>query len=66
MQAIMQWVPLIKKVQGAGKSIIVDLKLSELEEFINAMDSPKGIYLWIDSDDEEEQMAIIKRLELWH
>jgi hypothetical protein len=29
------------------------------------MDSPKGIYLWIDSDDEEEQLAIIKRLEQW-
>lgn len=66
MQAIMQWVPLIKEVLAAGKSIIVDLKHSELEDFIGAMDGPKGIYLWIDSDDEEEQMAIIKRLERWH
>lgn len=65
MQAIMQWVPLVKKVQAAGKSIIVDLKLEELEAFIEAMDSPKGIYLWIDSNDEEEQLAIIKRLEQW-
>ena len=65
-QAIMQWVPLIKKVLAAGKSIIVDLKHKELEEFIAAMDSPIGIYLWIDSDDEEEQVAIIKRLEKWH
>jgi hypothetical protein len=64
-QAIMQWVPLIKKVLDAGKSIIVDLKLDELEDFIAAMDSPEGIYLWIDSDDEEEQLAIIKRLEQW-
>jgi hypothetical protein len=51
-QAIMQWVPLIKKVLAAGKSIIVDLQHSELEDFIAAMDSPKGIYLRIDSDDE--------------
>ena len=64
-QAIMQWVPLIKKVLAAGRSIIVDLKHGELEEFIAAMDSPNGIYLWIDSDDEEEQLAIIKRLEQW-
>jgi len=61
----MQWVPLIKKVLAAGKSIIVDLRHSELEDFIAAIDSPKGIYLWIDSDNEEEQLAIIKRLERW-
>jgi hypothetical protein len=66
MQAIMQWVPLINKVLAAGKSIIVDLKYSELEDFIGAMDSPKGLYLWIDSNDEEEQLAIISRLNRWH
>lgn len=66
LQAIMQWIPLIKKVLAAGKSIIVDLQHSELEDFIAAMDSPKGIYLWINSNDEEEQLAIMKRLEKWH
>jgi len=65
-QAIMQWVPLIKQVLAAGKSIIVDLQHSELEDFIAAMDSPKGIYLWINSNDEAEQLAIIKRLEQWY
>ncbi len=65
LQAIMQWVPLIKKVQAAGKSIIVDLQHSELEDFIDAMDSPKGIYLWINSNDEEEQLSIINRLKKW-
>ncbi|MCG3210731.1 MAG: hypothetical protein FOGNACKC_04362 [Anaerolineae bacterium] len=64
-QPIMQWVPLIKKVLAAGKSIIVDLQHSELEAFIDAMDSPKGIYLWISSNDEDEQLAIIRRLEKW-
>jgi hypothetical protein len=64
-QAIMQWVPLIKKVLAAGKSIIVDLQHQELEDFIAATDSPKGIYLWINSNDQAEQLAIIKRLEKW-
>ncbi len=36
-QPIMQWVPLIERVQAAGKSIIVDLKLSELEAFMSAV-----------------------------
>lgn len=64
-QAIMQWAPLVRKVLAAGKSIIVDMKHSELEDFIAAMDSPKGIFLWIDSEDEQEQLAIIRRLEQW-
>jgi hypothetical protein len=64
-QAIMQWMPLIKKVLSAGKSIIVDLQHSELEDFIAAMDSPNGIYLWIGTENEEEELAIIKRLEAW-
>lgn len=34
---IMQWVPLIKKIQAAGKSVIVDLDKTELESFIEVV-----------------------------
>jgi hypothetical protein len=61
---IMQWVPLIKKVQNAGVSIIVDLQPHELEPFMDVVD-PKGIYIWVAVDDEDEQLAVIKRLEKW-
>ena len=64
-EPIMQWVPYLKSILQAGKSIIIDLKKSELESFINAFDKPDGIMLCIASDDTEEQKAIIKRVERW-
>ena len=64
-QPIMQWVPLIKRVQAAGKSIIVDLQPHELEPFMDAVD-PTGIFLWVGTVDEAEQLAILKHLEKWH
>lgn len=63
-EPIMQWVPLIKKIQAAGKGVIVDLKLEELDPFMDAV-SPKGIYLCMSSDSEEEQQAIINKLLHW-
>jgi len=60
---IMQWVPFIKKIQAAGKSVVIDLQVSELESFINEMD-PRGLFLCIAAD-EEIQPAIMKRVEKW-
>lgn len=61
---IMQWVPLIRKIQAAGKSVVVDLDKSELEEFISVM-KPEGLFLCIDSKDSEEEKEILKRIEKW-
>lgn len=61
---ILQWVPLIKKVQDAGVSIIVDLQPHELAPFMDVVD-PEGIYIWVSIDDEEGQLDVIKRLEKW-
>ena len=60
---IMQWVPLIKKIRAAGKSVVVDLQPSELENFIAAM-PPEGIFLCIAAP-EEIQLDIIRRVERW-
>ena len=60
---IMQWVPFIKKIQAAGKSVVVDLQVSELENFISEM-NPKGLLLCIAAD-EKIQTAIMKRVEKW-
>jgi len=58
----MQWVPLIKKIQAAGKSVMVNLDNSELEDFTAAV-KPKGIMLCTGANGEEER--IIKRVEKW-
>ncbi len=62
-QPIMQWLPLIKKVQAAGKGIIVDLKPDELDGFIRAT-GREGIYLCIDAP-VADQPDIIKRVARW-
>ncbi len=62
-QAIMPWVPLIKKIQQAGKSVVVILDEFELTEFISEV-SPKGIFLTMRAK-RENRKAIIKILEGW-
>ncbi len=60
---IMQWVPLIRKIQAAGKSVVVDLQVSELESFMAEVD-PKGILLCIEAQPELQQ-DIIKKVKRW-
>ena len=62
---ILQWVPWIRKVQAAGKSVICDVDLCDLEAFIDAIPDPRGIFLFIESHDTEEKRAILKRIEKW-
>jgi hypothetical protein len=63
-QPIMQWVPLIKKIQKAGKGVVVDISQTELESFIAEV-PPKGIYLCMQAENAEEEEAILKRIERW-
>ncbi len=60
---IMQWVPFIRKIQTAGKSVLIDLHLSELDPFMKEV-NPKGIFLCINAD-PEIQPDIIRKLEKW-
>lgn len=60
---IMQWIPFIKKVQ-ARAPIIVDLDKRDLDAFMDAVD-PEGIFLWVATENEDEERAILKRLSQW-
>ncbi len=60
---ILQWLPVIKRIQSVGKGVIVDLQLAELEPFMEAM-NPRGLYLCIPAA-EDVQPEILKRLEAW-
>ena len=60
---IMQWLPLIKKNQAAGKSVMVILQANEHDGFIKAMD-PQGLLLYIIAE-PEIQTDIIKRVGKW-
>jgi hypothetical protein len=60
---IMQWVPVIKKIQAAGKGVVVDLQPSELDEFMRKV-KPDGLYLCI-STPPETCDDIIRRVSKW-
>jgi len=60
---IMQWLSTIKRIQAAGKGVVVDLGLDELEPFISKM-SPEGLYMCLAAS-ESIQPDILKRLEKW-
>jgi hypothetical protein len=60
---ILQWLPVITRIQSAGKGVIVDLQHAELEAFISRM-RPEGLYLCI-SAPESIQPDILRRLEQW-
>lgn len=61
---IMQWVPFLRELQARKVPVVVDLKPEELEPFIEAMD-PEGLFLWLATESEAEELAIIDRLLRW-
>lgn len=60
---IIQWVPLIKRIQ-AQRPVIVDLAREDLDDFMAAVE-PEGIFLWIAVNEPDEQQAVLKRVERW-
>jgi len=60
---IMQWVPFIKQIQ-ARRPVIIDLKKTEVEAFMEAV-RPEGIFLWVATDNEDEEKALLKLVEKW-
>ncbi len=60
---ILQWVPLIKRILAAGKSIIVDLTLAELQPFMEQV-RPEGVFLCVNAEDGQ-QADVLKRLQRW-
>ncbi len=60
---IMQWVPLIKEIQ-AHRPVTVDLNKNELDAFMEAV-NPEGIFLWIATENEEEEFELLKRIGKW-
>jgi len=63
-QPIMQWIPFIKQVQDRRIPLIVDLTKHELAEFVDAVE-PTGLFLWIATDSEEEELALLRLVERW-
>lgn len=63
-QPIMQWTPFIRSIQARGVPVIVDLNKAELDDFMQAM-RPDGLFLWIATETEEEELAILEKVARW-
>jgi hypothetical protein len=61
---IMQWVPFIKEIQRRDVPVVVDLNQSELDDFMEVME-PEGIFLWIATESEEEELALLRKVRNW-
>ena len=61
---IMQWLPFIKDLQSRGVPVVVDLAQEDLAAFMNEM-SPKGLFLWVATENEDEEITILKHIETW-
>ncbi len=61
---IMQWVPFVKKYQAKGIPMVIDLAMEDIDDFINVMD-PQGLFLWVATESEEQEIDILKRIEKW-
>jgi len=60
---ILQWVPLLKRILAAGKSVLVDVPLEELDGFIAQMPRD-GVFLCLGAPEGQEP-EILKRVERW-
>ena len=61
---ILQHLDFIRYVQSKNRGIIVDLSKEDLDPFMEKV-SPKNIFLWIATESEEVEFAIIKKVEKW-
>lgn len=61
---ILQWVPFIKELQARRVPVIVDLSKEDLRAFISVMD-PRGLFLWVATQNEAEEIEILQLIEKW-
>lgn len=61
---IMQWVSFIKELQAKNIPVVVDLTKEDLDDFMEATD-PEGLFLWIATETEDEELDILKRISKW-
>jgi hypothetical protein len=62
---ILQWVPFIQDLQARGVPVVVDLSKEAVDDFIEVM-NPKGLFLWVATENEVEELEILKHIEQWH
>ncbi|MEI8374252.1 MAG: hypothetical protein WCJ35_15625 [Planctomycetota bacterium] len=60
---VLQWLPLLQRVLKAGKSVLVDVPMEELDGFMKQMPR-EGIFLCLGVQ-EGQELETLKRIERW-
>jgi len=60
---ILQWIPLLKRILKAGKSVLVDVPMEELDGFMEQMPR-EGVFLCLGVR-EGEEADVLRRVERW-
>jgi len=60
---ILQWIPLLKRILASGRSVIVDVPLEELDDFIARMPR-EGVFLCLGVADAEQE-DVLRRVTRW-
>ena len=61
---ILQWIPLLKRVLAAGKSVLVDVPMEELDEFMQRMPR-EGVFMCLGVQ-EGQEAETLKRVARWN
>lgn len=61
---VMQWLPLIKEMKQKGKAVFIYVESDEIDSFMSEI-SPKGVFLSITTNNKDEQIDILKKIENW-
>jgi len=60
---ILQWIPLLQRALAAGKSVLVDVPIEELDEFMHRMPC-EGVFLCLGVK-EGQEADTLKRVQRW-
>ena len=63
-EPIMKWIPLLKRILSAGKSVLVSFKQEEFGQVIDAL-PPKGVFLNVAAETDADADAMVSMVEKW-
>ena len=59
-----QWIPLLKRIQAAGKNVVMSAEVHEVEPLMRELSS-RGLMLIVEAPTEDDARALLKNVETW-
>jgi len=59
-----QWIPLLKRIQAAGKNVVMSAEVDEVEELMGGLSS-KGLMLVTNAPTEDDARELLRKVETW-